>query len=142
MTKRNTRTRLAGVLAIVGGLLIVVSGFAIHGFTLTILDWLMGAAPKYLPQNIAPFLVVVFQILIDLITLGGLTVIFGGIIILFGRLFTGRLLVALGGGAGLIGFLIALGYSFLTTGPLGIIIHLEYWIGIVIAVIARRLARA
>src|ERR1051326_6990375 len=137
MSNRRVGSRVGGVLAIVGGILIVASGFAIHGFTLTLLDWLMGAAPKYLPSNMTPFLVDALQILIDLITLGGITVIFGGIVILLGRLFTGRLLIALGGGTGFFGFLIAIGYSMLTTGTLDIIVHLEYWIGIAIAVVGR-----
>jgi len=141
MPVRRIRSRVGGVLSVLGGLLIVLSGFAIHGFTLTVLDWLTGAAPKYVPPNLAPFLIIVLQALIDLITLGGITVIFGGILILLGRRFTGRLLVALGGGTGLIGFVIAFGYSLVTTGPLGVIIHLEYWIGIVIAIAGRYLAK-
>jgi hypothetical protein len=135
------RSKVGGILAILGGLLIVASGFAIHGFTQTVLDWLMGAAPKYLPPNMTPFLVVALQILIALITLGGITVIFGGVVILLGRLFTGRLLIALGGGTGLLGFLIAFGYSILTTGTLDIIVHLEYWVGIAIAIVGRHLAK-
>ncbi len=142
MTKHNARARLAGILAILGGLLIIVSGFAIHGFTLTILDWLTVNAPKFLPGSMTPLALIVITILSELIALGGITVIFGGIVILSGHLFSGRLLIALGGGTGLIGFLIAIAYSLLTTGPLALIIHAEYWIGIVIAVIARRLAKA
>ena len=142
MTPRSdTRVRFGGVLAIVGGILIVVSGFVIRGFTLTVLDWLTANAPKYLPSNIIPLLVVVLEILGALIALGGITVIFGGIVILSGHLFFGRLLIALGGGTGLIGFLISLGYSLFTTGPSSIIVHVEYWAGIVIVVVARWLAK-
>ena len=142
MPRSVTRVRLGGILAIVGGILIVVSGFAIHGFTLTVLDWLTSNAPKYVPPNIIPILVVVLEILSALIALGGITVIFGGVVILSGHLFSGRLLVSLGGGTGLIGFLIALGYSLFTTGPSNIIVHVEYWVGIVIVVVARWMARS
>jgi hypothetical protein len=142
MIPRNNRVKFGGVLAIFGGILIVASGFAIHGFTLTVLDWLVENAPNYLPPNITPFLVVVLEILSGLIALGGITVIFGGIVILSGHLTSGRLLIAFGGGTGFIGFLIALGYSFLTSGPSSIIVHVEYWVGVVIAVVARWMAKA
>ena len=70
MPSRRARIKPSGVLVIVGGAIVVASSFAIHGFAQTVLDWLMGTAPKSLPPNMAPFLSIALQILIYLITPG------------------------------------------------------------------------
>ena len=50
------------------------------------------------------------------LTLGGVTVVMGGLAVLLGHKTIGRVLVALGGGASFIGLLISLGYTVFTAG--------------------------
>lgn len=141
MTTSKLRFRIAGILALAGGFLIVASGFAVHGFLLFVLNFLNGKIPYYLPGFTGEFASFTIQVLTITIALGGITVILGGIAVLFGHLFTGRLLIALGGGAGFLGLAITIAYSALTLGPSTIITHSEYWIGVILAVIARSLAK-
>lgn len=129
------------MIAVAGGFLIVASGFAAHGFLLFVLKILNGEVVRYLPGLTGEFASLTIQVLTALIALGGITVILGGIAIILRHLFTGRLLIALGGGAGFLGLVITLAYSALVLGPSTIITHLEYWIGVVMAVIARSLAK-
>jgi len=76
-----------------------------------------------------------------LIALGGITVILGGAAVLFQRRTLGRLLVAIGGGAGFIGLAIALGYVLITAGVASLLVHGEYWLGVLLAAVGRHLAR-
>ena len=46
----------------------------------------------------------------------------------------------MGGGAGLIGLCLALGYYIYVDGLAGVGAHAGYWIGLVMAVVARRIA--
>ena len=80
------------------------------------------------------------QTLTILVALGVITVILGGIAILAGYVSSGRLLIALGGGAGFMGLLIAIGYSAITL-HMSILTHFEYWTGAIVSVIADCLAR-
>ncbi len=81
------------------------------------------------------------QIITILVALGGVAVIAGGILIIAGRIRVARLLITVGGGAGFLGLSVAIGYSALTVGPWSIVTHFEYWTGVVLAVIARWLAK-
>jgi hypothetical protein len=141
LTTHNLTSKVAGVLAIIGGFLIIASGFAVHGFLLLILDFLKGKVTSYLPGLAGALTSLAIQILTVLITFGGITVIVGGIAVLSGRIFTGRLLITLGGGAGFLGLLITIAYSTVSLGPSSIISHSEYWIGVILAVVARWLAK-
>jgi hypothetical protein len=132
--------RTAGFLAIVAGALIVLSGVATNGILFSFLT--------LINQNILSELggsFIILQLIIDVLTflmgLGGITVIFGGAMIIYNHRFLGRLLIALGGGMGFLGLLFALIYSLFTAGFDSLVVHIEYWIGIVFAVIARRIAK-
>ncbi len=139
---RKASLRLAGSLAIIGGALMVASGFAVHGFLLSTLTLVSGHVSEFLPSEVSPLIVIILEILTGLIALGGITVILGGLALLvYARALLGRILIALGGGAGLLSFLVSLGYSMLTAGPLTLSIHAAYWTGLVLAVVARRIAK-
>jgi hypothetical protein len=130
-------TRFAGFLALVGGALIIASGFAVHSFLLDVLDFLNSKVASYAPGISGVIPILAIQAITILVSLGGVTVLGGGVAIFAGRISTGRLLITLGGGAGFLGLLVAIGYSAMTVGPSSIVTHFEYWTGVVLAVIAR-----
>ncbi len=119
----------------------MASGLAAHNLLLFVLGFLKDKVPNYLLGLTGDFASLTIDVLVVLIAMGGITVILGGIAVLSGHLFTGRLLIALGGGAGFLGLAISIAYSTLTMGLPTIIEHSEYWIGVILAVIARSLAR-
>jgi len=127
-------------LAFVGGTLILLSGFTVHGFLLSILSLVSDRLLTLLPGTIAIPLSILVIILSVLIALGGFTVILGGIVIFRHRIFLGRLLIALGGGASFLSFLVAVAYAVFTGGVTSISAHSEYWLGVIFAVSARWLA--
>jgi hypothetical protein len=61
----------------------------------------------------SPYLDLFFFLLLVFASLGGLTVLIGGILILNNRLFWGNVMVSLGSGAGIISFLFNLFISFI-----------------------------
>ena len=119
----------------------VLSGFNANGITLGILSFAEKALPSYLPSDIAPFVRGALQTVGILVLLGGVTIIFGGLLVWARWVRTGRLLIFLGGGAGVIGLLILLGYYAATSGAASMFQHWEYWIGIVLASVAVALAK-
>jgi hypothetical protein len=92
--------RAAGYLAIVGGFLLFIAGatgWGIFAFLWNILKDHLGIAGAYAGQVRK-----LFQILIFLANLGGITVMLGGWVILKGFQRTGRVLVMIGCGTGLL----------------------------------------
>jgi hypothetical protein len=132
--------KTAGVLAVIAGALIVLSGVATNGILFSFLTTINRNILSGLGGTF-----VILQLIIDVLTflmgLGGITVIFGGAMILYNHRFLGRLLIALGGGMGFLGLFFALIYSLFTAGFNSLVIHIEHWIGVVLAAIARRIAK-
>ncbi len=131
----------SGTIAILGGLLMFLGGVTTHSFALWILPMLSEEILTQLPAPIQPEAILAVDVIAALVSLGGLTVVLGGVSILLGRRSIGRTLIALGGGAGLLGLLLALGYAVLVNGLASVSSHVGYWTGVVLAVIARRMAR-
>ncbi|TLX95043.1 MAG: hypothetical protein E6K96_07845 [Thaumarchaeota archaeon] len=127
-------------LAFIGGGLIVTSGFTVHGFLLSLLSLVSGGLPTIVPAEIAIPLSITASVLSVLVALGGITVLLGGIALYRRHIFVGRFLIALGGGASFLGFLVTIGYAVVTEGVTSVEAHSQYWIGIVVAVLARWLA--
>ncbi len=127
-------------MAIIGGGLILLSGFTVHGFLLSIISAVSYSLLTILPGSIAIPLSVALAILSLLIALGGITVILGGITIIRHHISLGRVLIALGGGASFLAFLVAIVYALLTGGVTSITAHSQYWIGVALAVLSRWLA--
>ncbi len=127
-------------LAFVGGGLIIASGFTVHGFLLSLLSLVSSGLPTILPGAFTLPLSITVSILSALVALGGVTVLLGGIALYRRHIFVGRFLIALGGGASFLGFLAAIGYAVATEGVTSVDAHSQYWIGVVVAVLARRLA--
>jgi hypothetical protein len=133
--------RLGGALALVAGFLIATGGFNSHSFLHDILDLVGGQVPSHLAGAPGELAELVIFILASLISLGGVTVIAGAVALLYRHNTLGRLLIALGGGAGLIGLIFGVGYAVVAQGPSAIGQHVYYWVGILLAAVSRWLAK-
>jgi len=138
----SSRRYLAGILAVLGGALMVLSGYAARGFLYQALGY---AVPHLLDfgGSFASAAVVAITLVQLVIGLGGLTVIAGGLIVLAKHTSIGRLVILLGGAGGFLGLIVSLGYSVYKGGGIDpILYYLPYWVGLTIAVVARRLAKS
>jgi hypothetical protein len=137
----SARRIIGGGLAIVAGFLILLSGFRTQSFLASTVPYFEQKLGSYIPYLAQVTIDAALLVLSFIIALGGLAVILGGVLILLKHLTTGKLLMALGGGVGFIGIAIALGYSIYTSG-FGILVdHIDYWIGLAVASIARYVAK-
>ena len=118
----------AMAVAIAAGLLLLISG--VNG----IAAW--QDIQTFVTENIADNFIIqmIFVVLIFIASLGGVTVIAGGLLIGKDKVGTGKFLIALGAGLGLIGLIITIyvGYvegsltigSFFSIGAIGLILSL------------------
>lgn len=138
------RARLwaGGSLAIVGGLLMLGSGYSSRGFLYTALGYAEPHVSQFL-QGIAASAAILAITLVEFaIALGGITVVAGGLVILVRHTTMGRTLIYLGGGAGFLGLLISFGLSVYRLGGLDpVLSYLPYWAGLVLAVVGRRISK-
>ena len=136
----KTRNKVAGTLALVGGLLILIAGGTGMAAFLSdlkdIIEDLMGSSNQTLET--------IFWILIFIAALGGISVMIGGLLIIKNHVVIGKILIALGAGMGIIGLILSLitttyrGESgefltWLTTSFMGI--------GLILSLIARFAAK-
>lgn len=132
----------AGALAVVGGLVMLGSGYTSRGFLYTALGYGVNYFPNFLsgaPLSAAELAVTLLELIIGL---GGLTVLVGGLLVLAHHTTTGRTLIYLGGGAGFLGLLVGFGYSAYKLGGLDpVLSYLPYWVGLALAITGRRLAK-
>ena len=132
----------AGVLAVVGGLLMAASGYSSRGILYTALGYAAPEVSNLLSGGEASLALLAITALEFIIALGGVSVLIGGITILVGHSTTGRALIYLGGGAGFLGLLISFGYSAYRLGGLGpVLSYLPYWLGLALAIAGRHLAK-
>ena len=136
----RTVLRASGAVAVLGGLLMFLGGVTSHSVVLWILPTLRQEVLTRLPTAVQGEATLAVEAIAGLVSLGGITVVAGGLSLLLGRKTTGRTLVALGGGAGFLGLSIALGYTAVVSGLGSVASHTGYWVGVVLAVAARRLA--
>lgn len=125
MASKNTQ---AMVIAIVAGILLLISG--VSGLA----TWkiIKNFVTTYIIDN--NIIQIVFTILIFIASLGGILVIAGGLLLGKNRIKTGKLLISLGAGLGLIGliFSIFVAYteenltigSFFSIGTIGLILSI------------------
>jgi hypothetical protein len=123
-----TKTKSAMILALLAGILLLISG--ISGLA----TW--ETIKNFVTENIIDNTIVqfIFAILIFIASLGGLSVIAGGILIGKNKIRTGKLLILLGAGMGLVGliFTIAVAYvegsltlgSFFSIGTIGLVLSI------------------
>ena len=129
-----------GILAIIGGILILQSGVGTRSFLLTVVSISEQRFGGSLPGVAKSLINLVIVALSSLISLGGLLAILGGALVLLKHRFSGKILIALGGGMGFIGIGISLAYDVFTEGLSGFVLHVPYWIGVLIASIGRSLS--
>jgi len=134
MTK--TRYKTAAMLAIVAGLLLLVSGIAGAG------TW--QSVKEGFEENVMELdstMELVFNIVIALGALGGLLVIFAGLLLMRGLKRTARILITIGVGIGLIGFIIALLVAVHDGTTLSFLSPSTGLIGVVLSIVARMMAK-
>lgn len=140
MVKTRITIIAGGVLAVIGGVLILQSGVGTRSFLLTVISISDQKFGGSLPGIAKSLIDVVIIALGSLISLGGLLAIIGGVLVLLKHRFSGKILIALGGGMGFLGIAVSLAYDVFTQGLSAIISHVPYWIGIVITSIGRYLS--
>jgi hypothetical protein len=132
MSKRN---KTAMIIAIVAGTLLLVSG--ING----IAAWeaIKTFVTTYLIDNIA--VQIIFAALIFIASLGGISVITGGLLIGKNRVMTGKLIISLGTGMGLIGLIVSIVIAVIENSPFIDEFISVGGIGLILSIIARVVAK-
>lgn len=119
----------------------VASGYISSGFLFLAIGYAQEEIPVYLTGFAAGAASQAVSILELIIALGGVTVILAGIILVSGHARIGRVLLFLGGGAGFLGVIVSFGYTLYKLGVPHTLYYAPYWVGLVLAVVARRLAK-
>jgi len=130
-----SKYRTAMYVAIVAGILLLISG--ISGLA----TW--ETVKEFVTNNLTDNAVIqiVFAILIFIASLGGLAVIIGGILIGKENLSTGRFLIMLGAGMGIIGLIVSI-YIAYVEGSLTIGSFFSIgFMGLLLSIIARSMAK-
>ncbi len=124
----SARNRTAMIIAIVAGILLVVAGVS------GVAAWeaIKTFVTTYVIDNIA--VQIVFVILIFIASLGGISVIIGGLLIGKNKVRTGKFTISLGAGMGLIGLIVSIVMAvvansliigeFMTVGGIGLILSI------------------
>ncbi|MFW9786951.1 MAG: hypothetical protein ACFFE2_11820 [Candidatus Thorarchaeota archaeon] len=138
------RNGLAVALALIGGfLLFQVSWVGSISF--------IGDIAIYAAMNFpaaADMITLVLTILLYIASLGGIAVIIGGILIGMARIGTGKFVIGIGAGVGLIGLIIMLVEGYLAGGLealtdiLTLISQSIAWIGVIMSIVARSMAKS
>jgi hypothetical protein len=135
------RNKIAGILCIVGGALLVVAGT-------TGMKPLLEQILSYIQPTVdaSPILATIFRVLIFIAALGGISVIIGGLLI-FNVPRIGKLLVMLGAGLGLVGFMIPMSLAWHQGIPINELFEgyvsstSGYVLGIMLTIIGRLIAK-
>lgn len=138
------KNSLSIVLALIGGfLLFQVSWVGSIGFIADIAIYAQTNFPAA-----AEAITLVLSILLYIASLGGIAVIIGGLLIAINRIGTGKFVIGLGAGVGLIGLIIMLVEAYLAGGIaalteiLTLISQSIAWIGVILSIIARNRAKS
>ena len=106
-------SKIAGVLAVVGGVLLVFGGFA--GTAQSTLENVKTAAQNWFPDNDQKgTILTVLTVMIYLALLGGFAVILGGYLMWKGWDIAGKILVWLGTGVGILSLVISAAIAIAT----------------------------
>ena len=135
----SARLLAGGLIAIVGGILMIWSGYDSHSLLYQTIDQ-YGVPYLQLPVAVSAATLLI-SILEYLNALGGIVVVMGGLVLISGHRRTGSIVIILGGGAGLIGLLASFGYSAYKLGLENTLSFAPYWAGLVLTVVARRVSR-
>jgi hypothetical protein len=129
----------SGLTALLAGVLIINSGFHTQSVMLSALT--NQTLQQALPQVAQLILRLGSLILGAIVALGGILVLIGGGLVFLRHFTIGKILISLGGGFGLFGIGVALIYTIVRSGGFSVVfMHIEYWIGLGIATLARAMA--
>lgn len=136
-------SKSATVLAFIAGVLLIVAGATGSvGIVGTVLEYLID----HLGGPTTDMLSIVFHLLNFVASLGGVSVIVGGILIYIERKRLGKFIIGIGAGMGLIGFLIVIGsalsHGWVHTMTFLLLISQSLgWIGVILSIVATRLVK-
>jgi hypothetical protein len=138
----GARLYAAGALAVVGGVLMLASGYTSRGLLYTALNLAEPHISDFLTGMAANVAVLAVTVLELVIALGGFAVMVGGLVVLTNHTTTGRTLIYMGGGAGFLGLVVSFGYTAYKMGGVSpVLAYLPYWVGLAMAVSGRWLAK-
>jgi len=132
MASKNSK---AMVIAIIAGILLLVAGLS------GMAAW--SAIKDFVIENVTDNEIVqyVFAILIFIASLGGIAVIIGGLLIGKGKVGTGKFLIMLGAGLGLIGLIFSIVVAYMEENlTIGSFLSIGA-IGLILSIVARMLAK-
>jgi hypothetical protein len=134
--------KIAGIVAILAGLILIVSGYTSHPIALTILNYVnehFSSSLNKMELFAVNYAISFFNYLVGL---GGVVVLSGGLVLLLKHRTAGRILIWLGGGMGIFGLIFTFGEAYYYSHFSLVVFHAEYWVGLVLApsafVIAKR----
>lgn len=133
--------RNAGILAITGGVLLSIGGWIGMINLLSIIKEIVVEEMGIGNSSI----LLLFKILIFFAGLGGLSIIIGGMLVLKDEFDLGRILILLGVGVGVIGFVISVVVNWLNgslTNFYGYLFHTLEGVGLLLSIIASKGAKA
>ena len=128
-------------LGILGGILLIQVGWV---GSIGFFDEIAAYALLYFP-TMAELITTILNILLYIATLGGISVVIGTLLIAMNRITTGKFVIGLGAGIGLIGLIIMLVQAVITGGVeallevFTLISQSIAWIGVILSILARRM---
>jgi hypothetical protein len=134
-------SKIAGALAVVGGIMLVLGGFA--GTTASTLTNVRGAVDQWMPGNeTKDNVITALTIMIYIALLGGFAVIIGGYLMWKGFDLAGKICVWLGTGVGVLSLVVSAVVAYASGGwDAFVTSNLTFvGIGLVLSIIARKLA--
>ncbi|NHJ12943.1 MAG: hypothetical protein EAX95_04665 [Candidatus Thorarchaeota archaeon] len=126
----------------IGGILLIsVSAIGSLGFWETIISYIASTFPES-----AEIMTLLFGVLMYIAGLGGVGVIIGGVLLTTDRVGTGKFVIGISAGLGLIGLIIYLVQLYMTGGielvldVVSLLSQSAGWIGAVLSIVARQMA--
>jgi len=137
------RNRNSFLLALIGGILLIsVSAIGSIGFWGDIIAYITANFPET-----SGIMIVLFTILMYIAGLGGVGVIIGGYLLTTDRFGTGKFILGISAGMGLIGLIIYLVQLYMTGGielvldMVSLLSQSAGWIGAILSIVARQMAK-
>ncbi len=138
--KSRTSIIIGGIIAMIGGVIIVLSGFRTGSFLVTAASYSEAKFGSLLPGEALSAIQIALLVLSFVIGFGGLLAILGGVLVIAKHVTIGKIFIGLGGGVGFLGIAISVGYTIYVNGFSVLVPHVDYWVGVVVATVGRYLA--
>jgi hypothetical protein len=138
--KSRTSIIIGGIIAMIGGVIIVLSGFRTGSFLVTAASYSEAKFGSLLPGEALSAIQIALLVLSFVIGFGGLLAILGGVLVIAKHVTIGKIFIGLGGGVGFLGIAISVGYAIYVNGFSVLVPHVDYWVGVVVATVGRYLA--